>query len=371
MTVHERLVGPGPKRILSLDGGGIRGALSLGFVERVETILRKRHGNPDLRLCEYFDLIGGTSTGAIIAAALAVGMDAAEIRKCYFELGGKIFSSRRSIFRWVFARYQRRPFITALQDVFGDDKLGDDAVKTGLCIFAKRADTRSTWTLMNNPDWKFYHYNKDVPLWEAIRASTAAPTFFIPEKLYVGDQFGAFVDGAVSMVNNPALNLLLIALLKGYGFNWQRGEDNLLLVSIGTGYAIRQQKIENILRNTFLRWAVEIPKMLLEDANWHNQTLLQYLSKSPTSVVIDSAIGDLRDELPGPEPFLSYLRYDVSLDTETMLGYGVDKKIADMGYRLYKMDRAENRYALADVGAAAANHLVVEDHFPPAFDLPQ
>ena len=61
-----------PKRILSLDGGGIRGVITLQFLEKIETILRKRHGdNPDFRLCHYFDLIGGTSTGAIIAAGLA------------------------------------------------------------------------------------------------------------------------------------------------------------------------------------------------------------------------------------------------------------------------------------------------------------
>ena len=370
MSLQERLKSSGPKRILSLDGGGIRGALSLGFVEQIETILRQRHNNPNLRLCEYFDLIGGTSTGAIIATALAIGMEAAEIRRCYFELGGKIFHSKRSIFRWAIARYQRRPFIDALQRVFGETKLGDDAVQTGLCVFAKRADTRSTWTLMNHPDWKFYPYNKDVALWEAIRASTAAPTFFIPEKMYVGNQYGAFVDGAVSMVNNPALRLMMISLIEGYGFKWPRGKDNLLLVSIGTGYAIRSHKIKSILRNTFLNWAVEIPKMMLEDANWQNQKLLQYMSNSPTSLVIDSAIGDLRAELLADKPLLSYLRYDVSLDTETLLGYGVDQKIAEKGYKLYKMDRAENRFDLADVGSAAAAQLVEAEHFPDAFDIP-
>ena len=51
-----------PKRILSLDGGGIRGALTLGFLEKVEEIIREKENNPNLRLCDYFDLIGGTST---------------------------------------------------------------------------------------------------------------------------------------------------------------------------------------------------------------------------------------------------------------------------------------------------------------------
>jgi hypothetical protein len=60
-----------PKRILSLDGGGIRGILTLEFLGVIESMLRKRSGRDDFRLCDYFDLIGGTSTGSIIAAGLA------------------------------------------------------------------------------------------------------------------------------------------------------------------------------------------------------------------------------------------------------------------------------------------------------------
>ena len=63
-----------PKRILTLDGGGLRGILTLGLLAEIEELLRKRHGgSPYFRLCHYFDLIAGTSTGAIIAAALAMG----------------------------------------------------------------------------------------------------------------------------------------------------------------------------------------------------------------------------------------------------------------------------------------------------------
>ena len=61
------------KRILALDGGGIRGALTLGFLERLEHIIREKEGNQNLLLSDYFDLMGGTSTGAIIAAGLSIG----------------------------------------------------------------------------------------------------------------------------------------------------------------------------------------------------------------------------------------------------------------------------------------------------------
>jgi uncharacterized protein len=85
-----------PKRMLSLDGGGIRGALTLGFLKKLETILRQIEDNPDLLLCHYFDLIGGTSTGSIIASALAIGKTVDEITELYMNLGGKIFGEKRS-----------------------------------------------------------------------------------------------------------------------------------------------------------------------------------------------------------------------------------------------------------------------------------
>lgn len=78
----------GPKRILALDGGGIRGALTLGYLKRIEGILQSAHGT-DYRLCDYFDLIGGTSTGSIIASGLALGMSVDEIWSRYKELGEK------------------------------------------------------------------------------------------------------------------------------------------------------------------------------------------------------------------------------------------------------------------------------------------
>jgi len=81
----------GPKRILALDGGGIRGALTLGYLKRLETILREKYDDPDYRLCDYFDLIGGTSTGSIIAAGLAIGLTVDELADDYMVLGGKIF----------------------------------------------------------------------------------------------------------------------------------------------------------------------------------------------------------------------------------------------------------------------------------------
>ena len=73
-------------RILSFDGGGIRGVLSLEILRSMEAQLRQRRGSPDLVLADYFDYVGGTSTGAVIAAALAMGRSVAEVQDRYLSL---------------------------------------------------------------------------------------------------------------------------------------------------------------------------------------------------------------------------------------------------------------------------------------------
>ena len=82
----------GPKRILALDGGGIRGILSLQYLEAIEKLVKERVG-PDALLCDYFDLIGGTSTGAIIAAGLACGMTVDALQTLYRTLGPSAFTA--------------------------------------------------------------------------------------------------------------------------------------------------------------------------------------------------------------------------------------------------------------------------------------
>ena len=83
----------GPKRILSLDGGGIRGILTLQFLDTIEQKLRARTNDPALVLSDYFDLIGGTSTGSIIAAGLACGMTVDQLKKLYTNIGASVFQT--------------------------------------------------------------------------------------------------------------------------------------------------------------------------------------------------------------------------------------------------------------------------------------
>lgn len=383
MELLEKLKSDGPKRILALDGGGIRGALTLGYLKKIEDILRKQHENrPDFRLCDYFDLIGGTSTGSIIASCLALGMTVDEIRKKYFELGGKIFGDKHKwyeIFKKVKAGYDAGPLERELQNVFGDITLGSDKIKTGLCIVAKRADTNSVWPIINHPEGKFFDSevgrNKDIPLWKAVRASAAAPTYFLPQMIEVGGDLpkAAFVDGGVSMANNPALQLLMVATLKGFPFHWKMGADELLLISVGTGMSKPDKLPKEITENHLLKWAQEIPNMLMQDASWQNQLILQWLSSSPTSWQIDSEVGKLEDDLlvvdTSSRGLISYLRYNMWLDADTLKGLMNKSYSKKQVEDLVEMSNADSRFELYDIGSKAAEIELDEAHFPENFVL--
>lgn len=371
MTLRDRLRRPGPKRILALDGGGIRGALSLGFLTEIERLLRQRHGNDDLLLCDYFDLIGGTSTGAVIAAGLASGMTAAKIEEVYLDFGGEVFSQARSL-GLTRSRFDAGPLRAKLREYFKDIRLGGEEIRTGLCIVTKRLDTNSIWPLINHPDGTFYPHNSLLLLRQCVRASTAAPTYFQPEDLTfyteTGSQTATFIDGGVSLHNNPALLLFMIATLNGFPFRWPKGEDDLLLVSIGTGYWEAPALPGGLLPDAAWEWGRVVPNLLAGDAQWSNQLMLQWLSNSPTALMIDREVGDLHDDLLGPAPMLSYLRYNVELDVAPLTALGCGDLVGKID-RLKDMSDAGNRADLNRIGHAAAAAKIKPEQFPAAFDL--
>jgi uncharacterized protein len=370
----------GPKRILALDGGGLRGILTLGYLSRLEALLRARHDDPALLLADYFDLIAGTSTGAIIGAGLARGMTVGEVTNLYFDLGNKVF--RRSLWRRgrLRARYNEGHLVNELKAVFGEHTtLDDPTLKTGFLAMLKRLDTGSPWPLSTNPNARYWNVgnssttipNREYPLWQVVRASTAAPSYFKGESIEIAKRpgqstaRGIFVDGGVSPHNNPALQALLYVTLNGYGLQWQTGRDQILLVSLGTG----SWSPEQVLKWTAAGNAVVSLLSLRDDCSALVETILQWVSESPTRREIDREVGDLaRDGLPGG-PLCSYLRYDVSLDAKTLdpfLGRSLDE---DTVSALRKMDDPRNMRLLHEIGTKAAEVQMDDAHFPATFNL--
>jgi predicted acylesterase/phospholipase RssA len=380
LTRDEHFQTEGPKRILALDGGGLRGILTLGFLRRIEERLRARHGgDPKFRLGHYFDLIAGTSTGAIIAAALATGMSVEEVIGHYRRLGNEVFAKdwfRKGVVR---ARYDEATLITHLKRIFEQDRtLGDESIQTGLLIMTKRLDTGSPWPLGNNPRGRYFRAqpadewisNADYPLWKVVRASTAAPLYFDPEPIAIAAEkgkqsvVGTFVDGGVSPFNNPSLQAFMYATLDGYKIGWKTGAGQLLLVSVGTGASDPRRTPSQIAA----QGAIKALLSLMDDCAALVETMMQWMSSSPTAREIDSEIGDLRDDQVAGAPLLSYLRYNVKLSEEEVGGLlpGLSpQQVESLG----EMDNPDNLDALLALGEAAAGRKVEDGDFPKAFDL--
>ena len=191
-------------RILSIDGGGIRGVFPAAFLEGLE----KRHIRGQ-SIVEYFDLITGTSTGGIIALGLAAGLGTNEIRNLYVKRGCEIFpplpegfigvigNGLRNLRQYFRYRYDRDALMRLLIQTFGDREFGTAQVR--LCI--PSADGRYgeayIFKTPHHPDFK-----KDAQesMTKVASATAAAPTFFRP--LEDGDY--TFVDGGI-FANDPIM----------------------------------------------------------------------------------------------------------------------------------------------------------------------
>jgi len=377
-TRDEHLFGPGPKRILTLDGGGIRGALSLGFLKRMEDILRDRAGgDPEFRLCDYFDLIAGTSTGSIIAAGLSVGFTVEKLQEIYRSLSNEVFKKPLWRLGLYTSKFPLEPLVRALTEFYDDIKLGDDEVRTGLMIMAKRLDTGSPWVIHNNPRGRFYDSdgswipNKEYLLREVVRASTAAPHYFEPEGIQIAaDVEGAFVDGGVSPFNNPALQSLMLATLDGFGLKWPFGADKLMVVSVGTGSRSLKIDSRKVLDMPAVALAGQSVLSIMADCDWLNQAILQWMSRSPTAWQIDSEVEYLHEDvIGGGEPLIHYLRYNILFDPVWLkreLNLAMNQEESDS---LFAMDQPKNVDKLANLGTTAGLVQVKEEHFPVNFDV--
>jgi len=128
-----------------------------------------------------------------------------------------------------------------LKEVFSEDEMGQvpalldsRRLRTLLCLVMRNYSTGSPWPISNNPAAKFNdpaspECNLRIPLWQLVRASTAAPTFFPPETIELGGRRHVFVDGGITPYNNPSLLLYLMATLPCFRLEWERGLDKLLL----------------------------------------------------------------------------------------------------------------------------------------------
>lgn len=198
-------------KILSIDGGGIKGLYSAQVLARIEKSTGKSIG-------DHFDMICGTSTGGLIALGLSVGKSAEELVTFYTEKGPKIFPTVNARIPlqfqrgWQFAKqlfirgkFTNKELKNTLNETFGDQVLGDS--QNLLCIPSFRL-IKGEPTVFKFPhkEGGFYR-DRDMPMVDAALATSAAPTYF-PIHEYDDE---LFVDGGI-WANNPSLCGLLEAL---------------------------------------------------------------------------------------------------------------------------------------------------------------
>jgi hypothetical protein len=309
-----------------LDGGGVRGAITVAFLEEIETVLSQKLGRT-VHLGHWFDLIGGTSTGAIIAGALAMGYTCADIKRFYFELAPKVF-------KWPFwrlvrgaSKFDARLLQEQIESIVGNQKLDSNEIITGFGLVSKRIDTGSAWWILANtprsPYWSGrsgsdgHIANKEYPLTKLVRASTAAPAYFDPEPLQIieGRKPGWFVDGGVTPHNNPSLILFLMTILKAYRIGWTATPDQLTIVSIGTGSHRDRLVPEELRIFKTVRLAIRALKALTSDSERFVLAQMQYMGECLTRWRIDSELQDLTGENPDGKRF-RFLRYNVILERD-------------------------------------------------------
>jgi hypothetical protein len=379
MSLIERIERDGQKKLLAIDGGGIRGVLSLEVLQHIENLLKTKSGRADFRLADYFDYIAGTSTGGIVAAGLAIGMSVADILSFYRDAGAQMFV-KANLLRRLRYKFEDEPLAAKLKEVFGaTSMLGSEKLRTLLLLVMRNATTDSPWPISNNPyarynDASRADCNLNLPLWQLVRASTAAPTFFPPEVIVLnnadraGDREFIFVDGGVTMYNNPAFQMFLMATLDRYWAGkpearWRTGAERMLVVSIGTGTSPNPQIGLEPDQMNLLFNAQTIPSALMFAALNEQDLLCRVFGDCRVGDPIDREVNDLvgcAGPLARGDKLFAYLRYNAELTRE-----GLDRLgCPDIDpHTVQKLDSIDGIPDLQRVGRRVAETKLREEHF--------
>jgi len=365
-------------KLLALDGGGIRGIITLEVLARMEEMLAEATGGgSDFKLCHFFDYVGGTSTGAVIAAGVALGMTAKELLEFYQETGPAMFDKQFILKRWQ-ALYKSEPLKKELQKTFGaNNTLRPDDLECLLLTVTRNRTTDSPWPISSNPQAKYndtsrLDCNLKIPLWQIVRASTAAPVFFPPEVIQwdPNDESKAFVfvDGGVTPYNNPAFLIYRMATHPAYRLNWVTGEDKLLLISVGTGAAVTVDDEVDDPDRGLLANVAGLPGALMYGAMIDQDTTCRHVGRCVHGAVLDREIGDMipRDDAGNVIPLshnlgrrFLYARYNADLSRDGLNAMGLhDIKPKNV----QRLDSIEFINDLRRIGKKVAQEIKIE-HF--------
>lgn len=261
-------------QVLSCDGGGSKGVYTLGVLSELEAEL----GAP---LSNHFDLVYGTSTGAIIAAMIALGWNTAKIKRHYFELIPKVMQHRKGTLR-------SRELLSCAQGVFGNAKFNSFLIDVGIVSTNSNSETplifkRSSQQAIGRT--ASFAPGFGCTIVDALMASTAAYPLFDKHALTTAHHGPLqLLDGGY-VANNPTLFALADALQTGADRNAVR------VLSIGVGRYLEPRK-SLYWRLVFRFPAVQLVQTQLATSTNTIEILRNIFFKDVVCVRVDEAYTD-------------------------------------------------------------------------------
>lgn len=278
-------------KILSIDGGGIRGMFPAQYLARIEEQTGKK-------INEYFDLITGTSTGGIIALGLSIGIPAKEIAEIYEKQGKDIFkpvkvkrilnsipiigkkaSKLTSIFKYS---YTNEALKKILKEVFKDKKIRDS--DTMLCIPALEHNKAKPKVYKTPHNEKFF-LDEKLEMWKVALATSAAPTYFPPAL-----EDGCKLDGGL-WANNPILVGITEALYHGI-----KSED-IKVLSIGTGENLYLGDDSIPKHGGLVHWGPNLLDVFMNAQSYAAMNTASYLVKPENLIRINFTANNVTEKL--------------------------------------------------------------------------
>jgi uncharacterized protein len=326
-----------PFRILTLDGGGLRGIVAIQFLREIEKTTGKS-------IHESFDLIAGTSTGALLACALTwrksdgTRLTLDDIERIYTDHGKTIFPTHknyihkcyRNIRNFFRPKFSERGLDATLNHYFGDARLSECTTPLLVASYDVKLNRpvffKSKYTTTSSRD---YDSKKDVSLHTICRATSAGPTYLPSFPFRYSDDAGKeldinCIDGGI-FVNNPSIAALVEVLMnKDEMIYTQRCKDikleNIYMLSIGTGSS------ENIVTDNqgkrwgLYRWARTIVELMMNGSSQAIDTHASELLKKNylrATITIPSEISDMSDSTESTRKELIKQVYSQRLNNPT------------------------------------------------------
>ena len=339
------------KRVLSIDGGGIRGVFSAAVIEQMEKV---NGGKP---ACEIFDAFVGTSAGSILAAGLAKGLSATQLKETFIKVGSGMSDAMAvgggengappdpaAVKK---ARAEASGMLAAiLKEVLGEKTVPNDLMRrfavvtrnmeAGRVVFfgnfpEDQLDTPSFWDDVIDKKTNEAIDEDDDPVWQMVLRSAALPPLFAPA--------GPYLDGGVSPFANPCY-AAYVGVQRRLG--WNPYDEPVRFYSVGTGYHNVPQPLDNLDDTQLFSAMVDA---MMQDINFLQHQVMKRQRN---------------------EGSIWYERYNISFDKEGFEYYKLEVPDDAMLARLASTASPEVE-ELAKIGTAVGEKLVGEDDFEEDF----